>query len=630
MLDSLRRATQTWIAKLLFIILVISFVGWGVSGQIQNGPSMDTVVTVGDTSVSPTEYRLAYDRAVAIMSQQFGTRLTVEQTRMFGLPQQVLGTLVGGAVLSEQARRLGLGLSKDRIATLTAEDPAFRGSDGRFDRQQFDYVLRQVGMSAQDYFDTRANEAVRLQIVDAAANGMDAPATFLRAVALYRGEDRTVEYVVLPKSLVEPIEEPSAEILAKWFDENKAKYSAPEYRKIAYVKLEPEDIADTTAIADEQVKQDYEAHKDRYTTPETRAVDQLVFSSEEEARKVSEELKSGVVSFDAAVAAQNKQASDVSLGSIAKDSFPDKAVAEAAFSLIEGQTSDVVAGTFGPVILRVSKINPQVVKTLAEVQDEIRKDLALTEANRILLDVHDAYEDARAGGASLEDAAQQMKLKVVTVEAVDRQGKRPDSTVIDNLPASAELLEGAFQAEVKAENQPLNIGSTGYVFYEVESVEPARDRKLDEVKEQVVADWKANQASQRLQAKGDDLAKKAADSNGFDAAVSALGLEKQTKRGLKRGANDVDFGQEGVAAVFAVADGQTGQFNGPDGESRIVFRVVETIQPANADASSIPEDARNTFADGMANDLIDQLVQRLRGEYDVEINQAAIDRALSF
>lgn len=630
MLDSMRSAANTWVAKFLFVILVVSFVGWGISGQLHNSPSMGSVISVGETSVSPTEYRLAYDRAVSQMSQQFGTRLTPEQAKMFGLPQQVLSSLVGGAVLSEQARKLGLGLSKDRIATLTADDPAFKGPDGRFDRQQFDYVLRQVGMSPQNYFDTRANEAVRLQIVDATTNGMQAPAAFLRAVALYRGEDRTVDYIVLPKSLVEPIEEPSADVLAKWFESNKAKYAAPEYRKISYVKLEPEDIADTSAVTDQQVSEDYEAHKDKYTTAETRVVDQLVFASEEEAKKVSDELKSGTKSFDDAVAAQNKQASDVALGTLSKDQIPDKAVADATFALAENQVSDVVSGQFGPVIVRVTKVNPQSVKALDEVKDDIRKNLALTEANRVLMDAHDAYEDARAGGTSMADAAKQLKLKVVTIDAVDRQGKRPDGTIIEGLPSSADLLENAFQADIKAENQPVNVGSSGFVFYEVDSIEAAHDRTLDQVKDRAVADWKAEQTATRLQAKADEIAKQVTDSNTLDTIASGLSLEKQTKRGLKRGANDADFGQPGVAAVFGYADGQIGQFEAPDGSSRIVFKIIETIEPADADASSIPEDARRTFGGGMANDLVDQLVSRLRGEYDVEINQNAIDRALTY
>ena len=85
---------------------------------------------------------------------------------------------------------------------------------------------------------------MRQQIVEAISDGLDAPDAFLEAVALYRGEDRTVDYVAVPRSLVEPIEEPGESALKTWFEERKATYAAPEYRKIAYVKLDPEEIAD--------------------------------------------------------------------------------------------------------------------------------------------------------------------------------------------------------------------------------------------------------------------------------------------------------------------------------------------------------------------------------------------------
>ena len=47
--------------------------------------------------------------------------------------------------------------------------------------------------------------------------------------------------------LVEPIEEPAEAALKSWFEEHKATYAAPEYRKISYIKLDPEAIADTSS-----------------------------------------------------------------------------------------------------------------------------------------------------------------------------------------------------------------------------------------------------------------------------------------------------------------------------------------------------------------------------------------------
>jgi peptidyl-prolyl cis-trans isomerase D len=200
MLSALRNAAGTWVAKLLLVLLVVSFAVWGISGSLVTGFGGNSVVAAGDTTVSPIEYRLAYDRQIAVMSQQFGTRLTREQAKALGIEDQVLAQLVAGAVLDEQASELGLGLSQDKLAQLTMSDPAFQGVNGQFDRQQFEYVLRQIGMKPEDYLQNRGQVAIRQQIVEAVSDGLKAPDTFLRAVALYRGEDRTAEYIVLPKS----------------------------------------------------------------------------------------------------------------------------------------------------------------------------------------------------------------------------------------------------------------------------------------------------------------------------------------------------------------------------------------------------------------------------------------------
>lgn len=629
MLSALRNAAGTWVAKLLLVLLVVSFAVWGISGQIATGFGGNAVVTAGGTKVSPIEYRLAYDRQIAVLSQQFGTRLTREQARALGVEDQVLGQLVAGAVLDEQASELGLGLSQDKLAQLTMSDPAFQGPDGRFSRQQFEYVLRQIGMRPEDYLQSRGQVAIRQQIVEAVSDGLKAPDTFLRAVALYRGEDRTAEYIVLPKSLVESVEEPSDTALSQYFEENKQSYAAPEYRKIAYVTLVPENIADEAAISDAQVQEDYEQNIARFTTPETRTIEQLVFPSREAAQTALDSIRAGAT-FDSTVTAQGKTASDTLLGTFAKDKVPDPAVAEAAFALQANEVSQIVDGAFGPVLLRVTQITPAVVKSLAEAAPEIRKDLALAEANRILLDVHDNYEDSRAGGESLREAAAKLGLAVATVEAIDRAAQRPDGSVVGDLPQSKELLEAAFETEAGIENPPVNVGSTGYVFYEVEGITPARERTLDEVKAKVVADWKEAETEKRLAAKAAEMEKRLKDGTPLDTLATELGLEKQTKRGLKRETDDGDFGRAGVVAIFGVAEGGTGLVAAPTGDAQIVFRVAEAFEPAGADASSIPEDAQRSFASGMADDLLDQLVAKLQGEYGVTVNRSAIEQALAF
>lgn len=628
MLDSLRSAAGTWVAKVLLLLLVLSFAVWGISGQITSGLG-GAVVTAGETTVTPIEYRLAYDRQISVLSQRFGTRVTREQAVALGVDQQVLSQLVAGAVLDEQARVMNLGVSKDRVAVLTAEDPAFQGPGGGFDRRQFEFVLRQIGMRPEDYLRNREQVAVRQQIVEAISDGMSVPDTFLRAVALYQGEDRTVEYLVLPRALVEPIEEPTQEQLTAYFEENKVRYAAPEYRKIDYVKLEPEDIADTSVITDEQVAEDYQRTISAFTTPERRTIDQIVFLNEDAAKIASDRLLGGAT-FEQMVEADGKSMDDVRLGTVEKSRIPDPAIAEAAFSLGKDEVSGIIEGAFGPAIVRVTEIIPETVKPLSEVQEQIRKDLALAEATRVLLDVHDRYEDARAAGSTMQEAAASLGLRVATIEAVSRAGQDPAGGVLRDIPESAELLRAAFESEIDVENPPVNIGSNGFVFFEVRSVTPARDREVAEIRDRVAADWTAAQVSARLAERAGEIEKRLKDGASLDEIAAELGYEKQVKRGVRRGATDPDLGETGVAAVYGVTEGGTGLVQTPSGDGQIVFEVTEVFEPAGASAESIAPEMRQAFRSGWSDDLLDQLVAELQQRYAVTVNQAAIQQALSF
>ena len=168
------------------------------------------------------------------------------------------------------------------------------------------------------------------------------------------------------------------------------------------------------------------------------------------------------------------------------------------------------------------------------------------------------------------------------------------------------------------------------MFYEVEDITPARDRTLDEVKAKVTADWKTAETEKRLAAKAAELEKRLKDGTPLDTLAGELKLEKQTKRGLKREADDADFGKEGVAMIFSMPQGGTGLAPAPTGDAQLLFKVTEVFEPAGADASSVPEDARKSFASGFADDLLDQLVAKLQSEYDVTVNRTAIEQALSF
>lgn len=627
MLDTLRSGAQSWIAKLLLSLLVLSFAAWGIADVFRQAAAGNTVLSAGNTQVSQVEYRLAYQRQLQQASQQMGQRLTAEQAKALGIDAQVSQQLSAGIVLDEQARVMKLGLSKSRLAALTAEDPAFKDGGGAFSRTQFDAVLRNVGMRPEDYLKSRERIAVRQQIVEAVTDGLTIPEVYLSAMVLHDGESRTVDFLTLPTSIIPAITAIDEPALQKFFEDRKDSYRAPEYRKISYVRLLPEDIADEKSIADKDVKADYDKNIIRYTTVETRAVEQLVFPDDAAAKAAKTQLATGTT-FEDIVKGQKKLMTDVSLGVIKKADLPDPKIAEVAFGLALNAVSDVVPGAFGPILLRVTAITPQTVQSFDEVKGEIRKAIATNEAVNVVLDVHDAYEDARAGGDSMAAAAAKVKLKLVTVESIDQTAQTAEGKTATDLPEQQNLLVAAFQADVGAENAPLNAGANGFVWYEVGKNTPARDRPLAEVRERAINDWKVATIDERLAAKAEEIRKAVAGGKSLDEVAIELSLSKQTKRGIKRGAEDVDLGTDGVAAAFGGGLNYVATAMNAAGDQQTVLKVIEVFAPSDTSPTAVPENQKKVASNGMADDLLEELVARLATIYPVTMNSAALDAAM--
>lgn len=629
MLDSLRDATQTWIAKLLLGLLVLSFAAWGIADIFSENMSGSAAISAGESEVSAGEYRLAYEQQMMRLSQQFQQRLTKEQAQALGVESQVISQLAAGVVLDEEARKMRLGISKDGIARLIASDPSFYDAAGRFSTAQFDAVMRQLNINADAYIDSRAQIARRQQIVEATTDGISVPQTLLKALALYEGESRTVDYITIQPEKAEDIAAPSEDVLKAYYDINKDQYAAPEYRKLTYVKLEPADIADPSAVTPEEVSDFYEKNSARYSTNEIRTIEQLSFADEAAANAALEKIAAGM-SFDDLAAELGKSADDIKLGTFEKSRLPDPVLAEAAFALEQNQASDVIKGAFGPVILRVTEIEAAHTKPLADVEQEIRLNIATAIAATAISNVRDQLEEDISNGVPLGEAATKLQLKPVTIAAIDAEGNDMSGNQVQNLPVERQLVASLFQTDKGLDNDPLSLGTNGFLWYQADEIIPARDRTIDEVKDKLVIAWKADEAIKNLIAKTDELKKKVQDGTTLEALAEELGVEKQTKRGVTRSTNDSELGSAAVAAAFRGANGMIGSAATPNNDAQILFKVTEVIEPAGLSAESISQERREAAATGLADDLLSQLIAELQKQYPVKINQTAINNAMAF
>src|SRR6202140_3226250 len=360
MLRGMRKASSNWLGKTIMAVvmggLIISFGIWGIA-DIFRGFGQSTLATVGRTEISINEFRQLYTEKLQQIGRQFGRPLPTGQARAFGLDRQLLQQTIAEAALDEEARRLGLGQSDAETKRMIFSDPNFKGVNGAFDPARFQATIRQFGFSEQRYVADQRRGSLRRQIAGTISAGLEPPKVLIEALSRFQNEQRSIDYVKLDAAQAGTIDPPSPETLAGYFDDHKIQFRAPEYRKIAFVAITPEDIGKWSEVSDEDAKKLFEQRRDRLGTPEKREVSQIVFPNADEAAAARSRIASGT-SFEDLAKERGLNPADVDLGLVAKSGILDTAMADAAFSLPSGEVSQPVQGQFGVALVRIGKIDP--------------------------------------------------------------------------------------------------------------------------------------------------------------------------------------------------------------------------------------------------------------------------------
>src|SRR6266851_699560 len=242
MLRGLRKASSNWLGKVVMAtvvgFLVISFAIWGI-GDIFRGFGRSTVAKVGGTEISIDQFRMLYNDRLQQITRQFGRPITTEQARAMGLDKLVIGQIVSEILLDERARKLGLNLTDAEVVRRITSDPAFQGPNGQFDRFRFEKIIRQAGYNEARFVAERRRELIRRQLQGTIASGMSVPNAWLDAASRYSHEERAIEYLLLDRAQAGEVPAPTPEMLAKYYEERKILFRAPEYRKLVIVALIP-------------------------------------------------------------------------------------------------------------------------------------------------------------------------------------------------------------------------------------------------------------------------------------------------------------------------------------------------------------------------------------------------------
>ncbi len=425
MLDFIRSNSQSLGVKLAFGIIILVFVFWGV-GSMQSMSPATLVASVNDEPISIIAFERAYMQAREDVRRN-NPDITPAQLAQMQLPQQVLQQLILASLLQQEAKRLDLVVAPAELRMAIEQIPAFQNAEGGFDPELYKRLVNAQGQRLSEFENALGNQLLEGKLRRDVTITGEAFDSEVAAFFNFTYEQRDVEYLFFPaEDAVSKLSPPAEDSLNAYYESNRGAFSLPAKASIDYILVSPTTVVTPESITAEAIAKYYESNKDKFTTQPRAKVRHILLTVEPtatpedvekitaKAHEILKELKNGA-DF-AALAKKHSQDTTTAVNGGDLDWVnPGDTVPtfnDAVFSMKAGDISEPVRSEFGVHIIKVDEFNPAATKALAEVEADIRTELAGEQGAVKLREVLDNLIEANILGKNLADAAKAQNLEL--------------------------------------------------------------------------------------------------------------------------------------------------------------------------------------------------------------------------
>ncbi len=597
----------------VWVILILLILGLAGFGATSFGGSQRAVASVGDVEIDVNDYVRSIDQQTRAFSQATGQPVTFSQARAIGLDRAALSSLISRAALENETAALGLSVGDDTVAEEIAQTPRFQDGSGAFNRETYEFALRELGLNARDYeAEVRASIAAGL-VQASVAGGVNTPDTFVDTLFNYVREERDVTWARLTADdLPEPVGEPSDAELRSFHEENSDAFTRPETKIIDYALLTPDMIAGEISVSMDEVQALYDARRAEFVQPERRLVERLVFPTDAAAEEAIARIRSGVIAFDDLIAERGLTLDDVDLGDVARDDLEPE-TAEVVFAAEDPGVFGPLPSSLGPALFRMNAILSAQETTLEEAAPDLSREAAADRARRIILERVSTVEDLLAGGADIPALVERTDMEAGEIAY--------NEEVFEGIAAYADFRDAADAANADAFAELVQLDDGGIAVLDVRKVQEPALRPFEDVRDQVVALWEERQTEEALST----LAASLIERIDGGAEMAGLGLNLNTDRGIERQGFVDGTPPQFTETVFGMDPDQLETLSA-DGDVWIVrLDAVRAPDPNTPEAEAIRAQFAAETARELQTALIQAFTQSVIQKSDVRINQVTID-----
>lgn len=515
MLQTIRDRAQGWLAWIIVGLLIIPFALWGIQEYLGNDVEI-SVARVDGTDISQREFQNAYEQQRERVRAMLGADAkSLDEAK---IKQAVLDGLIRNEVLRQATDTLALRVGNEQLAREIQSIPDFQ-KDGQFSKQQFTELLRRQGLNAER-FEALVRASLLSDQLNAAVTGTAITTRHeLDEAIRLKNQQREIGYFIVPwQNFKQDVKVDDAAI-TRHYEQNRERFVTPEQASIEYLELSAQDLAKGIQPDEQALRKLYEELRANFSVGEQRRVSHILFTLPPNA-----DDKTITAAKDKAEGALKRLRAGEPFAKLAKEYSQDTATAqkggdlgfvepgmldpmvESALSAVKpGEPGELVQGTSGFHIVKVTEVKPARVKTFDEVRAELEAEYRQRTAQQQFFEKAEplanlVYENPD----TLEIAARELGLKVQRSELFSRAGG-------SGISADPKVVGAAFSADVLERgynSEPIEIGANHLVVLRVKEHKPVAPRALADVKQEIGEKLRTQAAQDRARALGETLQKR--------------------------------------------------------------------------------------------------------------------------
>jgi peptidyl-prolyl cis-trans isomerase D len=611
-------------------LIALAFASADITGSNQFGgvAGGDRAAIVGKDKIGTGELSKAASRTLEQIRREQPMATMPAFLKQGGL-DMVLDDLIDRRAVYGFGESHGFLIGKRLVDSEISENEAFKGPDGKFSNDLFRQFVQQKGMDERAIREEIGQQLMVRQVLAPVWVGTAAPAELVLRNAALRKETRIGSVVMLPSAAFAPQAAPSEAQIAAYYAAHRDEYTRPERRVIRFATFGEEALGTLPAPTDAQIAARYKRDADKYAASETRSFTQLVAPTKAAAEAIRAEAAKGK---SLGSVASSKGLATTSLAGMTRAKLTadaSKAVADAAFATARGSISAPVQGGLGWYLLQVDGVTASPGKSLAQARGEIAAALTAEQRRAAIADLGARIEEQIDGGASMNDIAAQLKVRLLQTKPVLSDGRVYLSENESAPPVLSRVLSTAFTMEEEepqvAEVEP---GKT-FLIYEASEITAAAPAPLKDIRDRVTAE--------AILAEGDKGAKLAAERIVAQLRKGvplekALAAEKRPLPAPQR----VSMNRDQLAAMggkvppalglfFSMAEGTAKRLEGPANAGWYVVKLDDIVPGKVTVGDPVLAQAKQELGQLAGNEYEAQFRAAVRTEVGVERNKNAVD-----